>query len=90
MKSKFVLLAGVAAGYVLGTRAGRGQYEKIRAQAKSMWNDPKVQDQVSTVAATVKDQAPVVQEKIIDVTRKAVAKAGGGRDAHLENSGSGI
>jgi hypothetical protein len=33
MKNKLVFASGMAAGYVLGTRAGRESYEKIRTKA---------------------------------------------------------
>lgn len=94
MKSKVVLLAGVAVGYVLGTRAGREQYEKIRTQAKAFWGDPRVQEQVhhaqETVQQTVKEQAPVVQQKLTDASKKVAEKTGARRDGELNESGSGI
>lgn len=89
MKGKVVLLTGVAIGYVLGTRAGRGQYEKIRRQATTVWNDPKVQHQVSTAKSAVKEQAPVVQEKVVDLTKKAAHKVGSSPQT-AEGDGSGI
>ncbi len=36
------LAAGLAAGYVLGTRAGREKYEQIAATARKMSNHPTV------------------------------------------------
>jgi oxygen-dependent protoporphyrinogen oxidase len=93
VKNKMLLLTGVAVGYVLGSRAGREQYEKIRSQARSMWNNPKVQEQVSHAQDAVKAQAPVVQEKLTEATKKAAdhAKSSARRDSSsLEDSGSGI
>lgn len=97
MKNKVVLLTGMAVGYVLGTRAGREQYERIRSQARSLWGDPRVQEQVSHVQRAVKEQVPVVQEKVSEVTRKGGdrspgAGAGGttGTDPNLNESGGGI
>jgi len=37
---------GLAAGYVLGTRAGRERYEQIKEQALKVWNLDPVQKQV--------------------------------------------
>ncbi len=63
--SKVTVLAAAAAGYVLGTRAGRQRYDQIRAGASKVAHDPRVrnatgqvQDLVSskvkeTVSATV-------------------------------------
>jgi hypothetical protein len=96
VKNKLMLLTGAAVGYVLGTRAGREQYEKIRAQAKTLWNDPKVQEQVSQAQATVKEQAPVVQEKVAEAARSTAdrAKSATGRDQAtvdpVNESGGGI
>lgn len=78
MKNKVVLLTGMAVGYVLGTRAGREQYEKIRSQARSLWGDPRVQEQVSHVQQTVKEQVPVVQDKVGGAARKATDRSPGG------------
>lgn len=77
MKNKLVLLTGMAVGYVLGTRAGREQYEKIREQAMTVWNNPKVQEQVSAAQQTVKEQAPAVQEKLTGAAKKSGGSEGG-------------
>ena len=76
MKNKVVLLTGMAVGYVLGTRAGREQYEKIRTQARSLWGDPRVQEQVSNVQQVVKEQVPLVQDKVGDAAKKATDRSG--------------
>lgn len=92
VKNKLVLLTGVAVGYVLGARAGREQYDKIREQAQSLWGDPRVQEQVSSAQATVKEQAPVAAEKVSSATKSVVDKAtpGRGRESEVNESGSGI
>jgi hypothetical protein len=46
MRGKAGLVIGLAAGYVLGTRAGRERYEQIKTQAEKVWNLPPVQKQV--------------------------------------------
>lgn len=50
MVGKMTFLAGAAAGYVLGTKAGREQYDKIKAAAKQVNENPKVHQVVETVA----------------------------------------
>lgn len=76
---KLALLAAVGLGYVLGTRAGRGRYEQMKAQAEKVWNTEPVQhtyeaakDAAGTaatgaahkVAETAKDVGNVVTEKV--------------------------
>ncbi len=91
VKNKLVLLTGVAVGYVLGARAGREQYEKIRSQAQSLWGDPRVQEQVGSAQAAVKEQAPVVADKVSSAARSAADKATSGRrDPEVNESGGGI
>lgn len=36
MKARLAFVAGLAAGYVLGTKAGRESYENIKRSVKSM------------------------------------------------------
>ena len=40
---KLTFLAGVAVGYVLGTRAGRERYEQLRKTARDLSQTPAVQ-----------------------------------------------
>lgn len=75
MKNKLVFGAGLASGYVLGTRAGRESYEKIRTKAQQLWNNPKVQDKVAATTGTLKSKAPEVQGSL-----KGLLKKGGSED----------
>jgi hypothetical protein len=83
MKGKAALVVGLAAGYVLGTRDGRGRYEQIKSQADRLWNDPKVQKNVAQAQDVVKEKAPVVQAKVSDAAHKATSKVGGGDDTSV-------
>ena len=75
---KQTLLAGVAVGYVVGSRAGRERYEQIKAGASRVAHHPKVQaaagkaqDTVAQQAATVAD---VAKEKVTDAASTAADK----------------
>ncbi len=46
MRGKTGLIIGLAAGYVLGTRAGRERYEQIKSAAATVWHLDPVQKQV--------------------------------------------
>lgn len=84
MRGKAAFLIGGAVGYVLGTRAGREQFEKIRSSAKSLWEDPRVQDTVSDVEqrATdfVKDKAPDLKDKVTGAVKSATDAVRPGKD----------
>ena len=49
MRGKILLVVGLAAGYVLGAKAGRTRYNQIKHTAQKLWNDPRVQEQVTAV-----------------------------------------
>jgi hypothetical protein len=71
-KLKILFLVGV--GYVLGARAGRARYEQIRDKAKQFANNPKVQSAASRAEETVRQQAPVVKDKVSEAANAAAAK----------------
>ncbi|SMG29343.1 YtxH domain-containing protein [Agreia pratensis] len=73
----FGLGVGLAAGYVLGTKAGRAKYAQIKSRANEVWHDPHVQKAVSDAGDLVREAAPVVQEKIADVAKAAKEKVTG-------------
>ncbi|KQP57570.1 hypothetical protein [Agreia sp. Leaf283] len=73
----FGLGVGLAAGYVLGTKAGRAKYTEIKARASDVWHDPHVQKAVSDAGDLVREAAPVVQEKLVDVAKAAKDKVTG-------------
>jgi hypothetical protein len=74
MRTKVTFLVGFAAGYVLGSRAGRARYEQIRQAARSFLDNPAVasttaslQQQAGDALATAKDLATErLGEKITD------------------------
>lgn len=47
--NKLMLLAGLAAGYVLGTKAGRERYEQLRLRLQRIGQDPHVQQGAAKV-----------------------------------------
>lgn len=66
MKSKVFFLAGIAVGYVLGARAGRGSYEKLKASATRLWEQEPVQDSLSAVQDSLKVHADTAVHKVVD------------------------
>lgn len=94
MRTKAAFLIGGALGYVLGTRAGREQFDKLRTQAQKVWEDPRVQSTVSDVEqrATnlVKERGPEIREKVTDAVKSATetVRAKAGMDEHTSNGTS--
>ena len=67
MRYKATLVIGIAAGYVLGARAGRQRYEQIKRLTQTVKKNPAVQqaaDKVQAQAVQLGDRARrVVQDK---------------------------
>jgi hypothetical protein len=77
MRGKLLFLVGLAAGYVLGTRAGRGRYEQIKKATNRLWNDPRVQRQVKQAEDFAKDKAPDVADFLAEGAKKVVNQVSG-------------
>ncbi|WP_285704197.1 YtxH domain-containing protein [Microtetraspora sp. NBRC 16547] len=60
MRYKVIFAAGLAIGYVLGTRAGRERYEEMKRLAQRVSDSPTIQEAAGLVgaqAARVADKA---------------------------------
>jgi hypothetical protein len=51
MRGKLMFLGGLAAGFVLGTRAGREKYNELVMNARKVWDHPTVQEAAGVVQA---------------------------------------
>ena len=87
MQGKLALAAGFAAGYVLGSKAGRQRYEEIVAQARRVAGNQTVQStagvlqaQASDLVSKAKQSDLVNKAKQSDLVNKAVGKVKGGED----------
>ncbi len=81
---KLTFIAGMAAGYVLGSRAGRQRYEQIRRTSGKVWHSGPVQKQVFNAKEAARTKAaPVVADMVADAARAT------GREAPLEPHGRG-
>lgn len=65
--TKLMLAAGLGAGYVLGARAGRERYEKMRAVARKAADAP-----------AVRQTANVIQVQAFEITKNTASR---GREA---------
>ncbi|MEW2508817.1 YtxH domain-containing protein [Streptomyces sp. NPDC046870] len=50
MRYRLTFLAGLALGYVLGTRAGRERYEQLKKSARRIAQNPAVRNTAETAA----------------------------------------
>ena len=79
MIKRVVFVAGVSAGYLFGTPAGRRQLEKVKGWAGDVWRDPRVQGYVqeyeAQAAAFAKKQGAAVWEKAVDSAKSAVSSS---------------
>jgi hypothetical protein len=48
----------------VGTEKGRAKLAVLTGKAKQAWKDPKVQEKVHQATETVREQAPIVAEKL--------------------------
>jgi hypothetical protein len=71
MKGKVLFVAGLAVGYVLGTRDGRRRYEQIKAAAANIWESEPVQ----WGAAQAREAMGDVADKAISGAKKAIHQA---------------
>lgn len=76
MRIKAAFLIGGAVGYVLGTRAGREQFEKLRSGAQTVWQDPRVQSTVSEASTFVKEKAPDLKDKVGGAVKSVTGRSG--------------
>lgn len=72
---KLMLLTAGAVGYVLGTKAGRERYEQIKSGAQKLKNNPTVQQKAREATAAVKENAPVVKDKVAGAATTAKSAA---------------
>lgn len=87
MKAKLSFLLGAGAGYILGARAGRSSYERIKASAKSIWAAEPIQETVAAVQDTIKAQTGDAVHKLVDqVIPSTTSSTAGGTPSDGPNS----
>ncbi|WP_374971110.1 YtxH domain-containing protein [Terrabacter sp. BE26] len=73
MKRLLLVTAG-AVGFLLGSRAGRQPYEQFMRAFGQLKDDSRVQEKARQGAQLVREQAPVVADKVADAARTATDK----------------
>lgn len=76
---RFLFISGLAIGFVVGSRMGRGPYESLERNAREIVEDPEVQRKAAqardTAGKAAQDAAETVKEKAPVVAETAKAKA---------------
>ena len=82
---KFSFVVGFGAGYLVGTRAGRQQFDKIKSASQQVWQNPRVQSGVHRVEEKVtqvaKEQAAAVTDKVAETVKSRINGNGNGNDS---------
>ena len=76
MRGKILFITGLAAGYVLGTRAGRKRYEQIKAAAQSVWHTAPVQHSLDSARDFARGSVGDVGEIALDALKRLIRIAG--------------
>ncbi|MEU9288041.1 YtxH domain-containing protein [Streptomyces sp. NPDC048275] len=78
MRYRLTFVAGLALGYVLGTRAGRERYEQLKKSARQLAQNPAVRNTAESAAQQGREFAGkayhVVSEKVGDHVPDSVAE----------------
>ncbi|MEU2059168.1 YtxH domain-containing protein [Streptomyces sp. NPDC013455] len=78
MRYRLTFLAGLALGYVLGTRAGRERYEQLKKSARQIAANPAVRNTAETAAQQGRVYAGkafhTVSDKVGDRVPESVAQ----------------
>ncbi|MDX3849450.1 YtxH domain-containing protein [Streptomyces sp. AK02-01A] len=81
MRYRLTFIAGLACGYVLGTRAGRERYEQLKKSARQLSQNPAVRNAAESAAQTGREYggkayhlvSGVVGDKVGDKVPDSVA-----------------
>ena len=71
---KLLILAAAGAGYVLGTKAGRERYEKIKRHSATVWNSGPVQQGVHEAEGVARQAASAASRHAADAASAAGSK----------------
>ena len=76
MRYRATFAAGLAAGFVIGARAGRERYEQMKKLARRAADNPAVQQAAGAAAAKAAGLTKKVQQRTPGVAGAAMRKAG--------------
>ena len=71
MRGRVLLVVGLAAGYIIGTRRGRQGFENLKERASDALDSPRVQSGIASAQKYVSENVPVVGDQVAAVIGKA-------------------
>ena len=75
MKGKVMFAAGVAVGYIWGSKSWPEVYRRVRGGSEKVLKNPEVQENVQHVAETVQESVPEIVDNLYATGKKLVEKA---------------
>ncbi|MFI7007334.1 YtxH domain-containing protein [Streptomyces sp. NPDC050145] len=89
MRYRLTFFAGLALGYVLGTRAGRDQYEKLKKAARAVAQNPAVRNTAEAGAQQTRQYAGKALHSVTEKVGGKVPDSVAGRVRSLRERGAG-
>lgn len=80
MRGRILFVAGIAAGYIVGARAGRSAYDSVVERVKGIAGNPTVVKAGEKAKQTLEEKAP----QVADAAGKAAATAASAASAAKE------
>jgi hypothetical protein len=81
MRYRYVFIAGLSTGFVLGARAGRERYDQLSKLARKVSDSPAAQQAAAALQAQAADLAKKARNKVTDrvpkIAKSARGKVGG-------------
>jgi hypothetical protein len=75
MRARITFLAGLAVGYVVGTRAGRERYEQMVKATRKVAENPAVQKATRTAGSKAVELSKAAGQKAAELSKAAGQKA---------------
>lgn len=75
MKGKVMFAAGVAVGYIWGSKSLLEVYRRIRGGSEKVLKNPEVQENVHHAAETVQESVPEIVDNLYAAGKKLLEKA---------------
>jgi hypothetical protein len=89
MRYRLTFIAGLALGYVLGTRAGRERYEKLKKSAREFAQNPAVRNTAESAAQQTRQIAGKALHSVSEKVESRVPESVAGRVRSLRERGQG-